>query len=207
MNQTSSHQPGYHLRQWLEGDRNSPYTILHNATSPQLTSQVSIPAKMVQGWRKTLVRPYSWYSSPSTYDKRHGTRVEKTPLRVPKSNGTLDTATLAKIIQGWRRLPLGYQKTAGPPPMAESRRVTPPPAEGRFTAGPLPMAAEPSDHPATRRGPVYSGTTADGRRAVGSPRHPPMAGVQRDHRRWPQSRQITPPPTDGRCTARQATYP
>jgi len=29
----------------------------------------------------------------------------------------------------------------------------------------------------TRRWPVYSGTTADGRRTVGSPRHPPMAGI------------------------------
>jgi hypothetical protein len=85
--------------------------------------------------------------------------------------------------------------TAGPPPMAVSRRVTPPPAEGRCTAGPPPMAAEPSDHPATRRWPVYSGTTADGRRAVRSPRHPPMAGVQRDKRHTPDfHEQTTHPP-------------
>jgi hypothetical protein len=162
--------------------------------------------------------------SPQSADIRPSSRHYVQSLRVPKSNGTLDTATLAKIIQGWRRLPLGYQKTAGPPPMAESRRVTPPPAEGRFTAGPLPMAAEPSDHPATRRGPVYSGTTANGRRAVGSPRHPPMAGVggttanghravraprhppmagvQRDPHRPASTHHVTPPTRqNGQCTA------
>ena len=106
------------------------------------------------------MRPYSWYSSPSTYDKRHGTRVEKTPLRVPKSNGTLDTATLAKIMQGWRILPLGYQNNSGTP------------ADG----------SAPSLHPP--EWPVRSGTIGDSRRFL-QPTRPPArtARAQRVHQR------------------------
>jgi len=102
-----------------------PYTILSVATSPQLTSQVSIPAK---------------------------------------------------IIQGWRRLPLGYQKRQRDPRRQQYAVASP----------------------------AAAGVQRDPRRwqrAVASPRHPPMAGVQGKHPQRAQSRQVTPPPADGRCTA------
>jgi len=109
----------------------------------------------------------------------------------------------------------GYKNTAGPPaggstPSSHPQQPVytgrpPPTTEHRLYTRRRPVYSEtPADDSAPSLHPPTAGVQRDPRRwqhAVASPRHPPMAGVQGKHPQRAQSRQVTPPPADGQCTA------
>ena len=139
---------------------------------------------------RTMTHPQSADIRPSSRhyvqslptSQMYGRTMASKPLRAKRDTFATDSTRIPKYSGTPRR----RQYAVVPPAAAGVHRKTP------ANNGTPPL------HPPT------AGVQRDPRRwqhAVASPRHPPMAGVQGKHPQRAQSRQVTPPPADGRCTA------